>query len=178
MLKRALLFIGVVIAVFLAYVAVQPSEYTISRETVVHAKPEVVFPYMNNVKKTNEWMPWSDMDKEVKMSYAGPEEGVGAISSWESSGQMGVGKATVVESVPNASVKTKIEYFKPMTMQQVSDFTLTPVAEGTKVRWSVNGHNNFVGRVFCVFMNMDKMVGGSFEAGLGKLKKMVEGSAK
>ncbi len=42
--------------------------------------------------------------------------------------------------------------------------------------WKVDGQNNFVGRLMCIFMNMDKMVGGMFEKGLAKLKTTVEGA--
>lgn len=48
------------------------------------------------------------------MTYSGPEEGVGAVSSWESPGQMGTGRAEVVESNLNQNVKTKITFTKPM----------------------------------------------------------------
>jgi hypothetical protein len=44
----------------------------------------------------------------------------------------------------------------------------------TSVRWSVNGHNSFFFRIMGIFISMDKMVGGEFEKGLVKLKKLVE----
>jgi len=61
-------------------------------------------------------------------------------------------------------------------MSQVAEISLTPSNDGTVVRWSVKGKNSFVGRLFCLFMNMEKMVGGQFEKGLMKLKSKVEGS--
>jgi hypothetical protein len=33
-------------------------------------------------------------------------------------------------------------------------------------------------KVMCMFMNMDKMIGGQFETGLANLKTVVEGGAK
>jgi hypothetical protein len=36
------------------------------------------------------------------------------------------------------------------------------------------GKNNFIGRAVCLFMDMDKMVGGEFEKGLNQLKSIVE----
>ncbi len=121
-------------------------------------------------------MPWKETDPKVQMTYSGPEEGVGSISSWESPGQMGTGKAEVVGVVANQSVKTKITYTKPMQMSQDSEFVLTPVGETTQMTWKVSGKQPFIGRLMCTltFMNMDQYVGGMFEKGLNKLKTLAE----
>jgi hypothetical protein len=36
------------------------------------------------------------------------------------------------------------------------------------------GKNNFISKAICLFMNMDKMVGGKFEEGLAQMKSVVE----
>lgn len=175
------MFIKILIAVvllfggFLGYVAVQPSEMHIARERFIEASPEAIFPFINNSQKANEWMPWAEEDPGVKMTFSGPPEGVGSTSSWDSSGRMGTGKAEVVESLPNQSVKTKLTYSKPMNMSQIADVTLKPTAGGTIVRWEVSGNNTFVGRFFCVFINMEKVVGAQFEKGLSNLRSKVTG---
>ena len=174
MLIGILSFLGFLIIGLLVYVAMQPSEMNISRELFIKATPHALFPYINNSKKSNEWMPWAESDPLVQMVYSGPEEGLGATSSWDSPGKMGTGKAVVVESVSNILVKTKLTYTKPMVMSQLAEITLSPTTDGTVVRWSVTGKNTFIGRLFCLFMNMDKMVGGQFEKGLRKLKNRVE----
>jgi hypothetical protein len=42
----------------------------------------------------------------------------------------------------------------------------------------MSGKNNFIGRAFCMFMNMDKMVGSQFEKGLADMKSIVEAAPK
>lgn len=175
MLTKVLVGLGVLIAGLFLYVAFQPSEFTISRELTIKASPEALFPYINSSKKSYEWMPWKEADPNAQMNYSGPEEGVGAKTTWDSKGQMGTGEALVVESTPNQSVKTQLTYTRPMNMSQMAEVSLTPAAEGTVVRWSVSGNNTFLGRLMCVFMNMDKMVGGQFEKGLANLRAQVEG---
>lgn len=174
MVKKVLLGLGAIIAVFLIYVACQPAEYNIAREVAMNASPEVIFPYINDAKKMESWSPWMDMDPEAKMHFSGPTEGVGACTSWEGGKKLGTGKATVTESVINTSVTTKLEYTKPSHMTQEAEIRLIPSGPQTIVRWSVKGSNKFTCRVFCTFMNMDKMVGGTFEQGLNKLKGIVE----
>jgi len=174
MFSKILIGLVVVVGLFLVYVSFQPSRYTIAREITVHAPPEVVFPYINNSQKANDWMPWQDEDPTVVMQYEGVEEGVGSISTWNSEGKMGVGKAEVVESIENEKVTTQLTYTKPMQMSQQAVVSLTPVDVGTLVKWEVTGENNFMGKVFCIFVNMDKMVGDQFEKGLQTLKQRLE----
>jgi hypothetical protein len=52
--------------------------------------------------------------------------------------------------------------------------TFKPEGDKTLVTWSMAGKNNFIGRAVCLFMDMDKMVGGEFEKGLNQLKSIVE----
>ena len=174
MFKKLVLTALTIVFGFLFYVASRPSHFEVARELEVQAPAEKIFPFINNSKLANDWMPWKDSDPEVRMSYSGPDEGVGSTSSWESSGHMGTGKAEVVVSEKNKSVKTQLTYTKPMAMTQLAEVSLTPTATGTRVRWQVSGESNFMGRLMCVFMNMDKMVGGEFEKGLSRLKTMVE----
>ncbi len=166
--------LALLVGVFLVYVGLKPGDYRISRSLEIKASPEALFPWINNSKRTNQWMPWAAMDPAMKMSFNGPEEGVGAESRWESPGRMGVGSAVVVESVPPKSVKTRLEYRKPFQMTQEAEMAIAPADGGCVVTWSVWGKNNFVGRLMCVFVNMDKMVGGSFETGLANLKALAE----
>ncbi|MBY0587044.1 SRPBCC family protein [bacterium] len=177
MIVRILLGLVVVIALFCTYIALESPDYTIVRETTIAATPEKLFPYINNSKLANDWMPWLESDPKTKMTYEGPAEGVGSIAKWDSPGPMGTGSATVIDSLPNEKVVTQLLNKAPMEMSQVAEITLTPGKDGTLVRWSVKGQNNFVGRAVCFFMNMDKMVGGEFEKGLAKLKVMAEEKA-
>lgn len=174
MFIKILISVAILVAGFLSYVAIKPSNMVITRELVIKAPPEKIFPYINNAKKADEWMPWKDSDPGVQMQYSGPEEGVGSKSSWDSKGQMGTGSALVVESIPNQSVKTQLTYTRPMEMSQMAHIMLTPTPEGTLVKWSVDGHNNFICRMMSVFMDMDKMVGDEFVKGLTKLKSITE----
>lgn len=176
MLKNVLIAILVVIICFLGYVAIQPADYEISREITIATPPDVIFPYINNTQKANRWMPWFDNDPNLKINYTGPEEGIGSASNWVSTGPMGVGETQIIESVLNEAVKTKLTYKEPMTMEQTASLTLTPAESSTVVRWSVVGKNNFIGRLMCVFMDMDEMVGAEFEKGLAKLKTIAESS--
>jgi hypothetical protein len=38
----------------------------------------------------------------------------------------------------------------------------------------MSGTNNFIGKAFCMFMNMEKIIGPDFEKGLAELKTVAE----
>jgi hypothetical protein len=42
----------------------------------------------------------------------------------------------------------------------------------------MTGRNNFLSKAICLFVDMDKMVGGMFEQGLTRMKTVVEGDRK
>lgn len=174
MIRKVGIAIAVILGLFLIYVAFMKPQYSITRKITIKQPAEVIFPYINNAKLMQQWAPWQEMDPNMVMSYSGPEAGTGAVSSWESKGQMGTGSATVTESVTNILVRTKLEYTKPYVMKQEAIMAIQDTGDESIVSWSVTGENNFIGRLFCVFMDMDKVVGGTFEKGLNQLKANLE----
>ena len=175
MAKKILIGLIVIIVAFLGYVASKPSDFKISREISINAPAEKVFPYANNVKLMNAWNPWMKLDPQVKTSYSGPEEGIGAATSWDGDKNIGAGTATIVESNPNTLVRVQLDYKKPFASTSTAEFVLRTEGAQTIVTWSNAGHAPFVAKIFCTLMGgMDKMVGGTFEKGLVDLKAMVE----
>lgn len=176
MLKKILLGVLAFVVLLLGYAAVKSPDYTVSREATINAPAEKIFPYLNSQKLAAKWGPWLEVDPKATMTYSGPDAGVGAKASWVSEGHLGTGSATIVNTVPNKQVDIRLEYTQPMYMTQDSVYLITPSGNQSVVTWKVQGKNSFGGRLMCLFMNMDKMVGGMFEKGLSNLKTLVEKS--
>jgi len=93
MIKKVIL--GILAAILLvivglcAIVAMQPSEYKVTRTAVVNAPPEKVFDQVNDLHKWDAWSPWAKLDPNMKKSYAGPESGPGSTYSWAGNDQVG-----------------------------------------------------------------------------------------
>lgn len=174
MLKKIAIVLVVVLGALAGYASTRPSEFLVAREVTVQAQASKIFPFINNAKQMDRWMPWAEVDKAMKMSYSGPASGVGSQASWTSTGQMGVGSSTIIESVPGKKAKFDLRYEKPFKMNQVAEITIRPSGAQSIVRWSVTGKNSFFCKLMSIFMNMDKMVGDSFEKGLAKLKTLAE----
>jgi hypothetical protein len=50
---------------------------------------------------------------------------------------------------------------------------LSPEGEGTRVTWTMNGHNSFMGKLFGLFVDVDEMLGADFDRGLENLDEQL-----
>ena len=176
MFKKVLIGLVVVIAAFLAFVATRPAEFRLERSTTVAAPADVVFASVNDLHKWGQWSPWEKKDPNMKKTFEGAAAGVGASYSWASD-KVGEGKMTIAESQPGSRIGIKLEFIKPFAATNNIEFLFKPAAGGTQVTWAMSGNNNFMGKLFHVFMDMDKMVGPDFEQGLASLKTLSEADA-
>lgn len=178
MLKKILIVLALIIVVCVVVVAVQPSQFRVSRSAVMAAPASAVYEHVNDLHKWETWSPWAKLDPNMKGTYDGPPSGVGAAYSWAGNGDVGEGKMTITESRPNELVKIRLEFLKPMAGTSDAEIAFKPEGDKTSVSWTMTGENNFIGKAMCLVMNMDKMVGGQFEAGFASLKSIVEKPAK
>lgn len=174
MWKGILLAVVVLLAGLAVFIAMQPADFRVARSATFAAPPGEVFAQVNELKRWNAWSPWAKKDPNMKQSYAGPAAGEGAVSTWAGNQEVGEGRMTIVESKPNALVRFKLEFFKPFAATNSAVFEFTPEGRATRVTWTMNGQNNFIGKAMCLVFDMDKMVGGDFEAGLAGIRRIVE----
>ena len=178
MLKKILIGLLLALGALVLYAQVATStDFRIVREIKINAPAFAVFPFVNEPKKMNSWNPWLKLDHEAKVEYLGPEAGVGAASTWDGDMQVGAGTATVTHSVPNFLVRMQLVYRRPMQGTSTVDFSLKQEGEITSVDWIMLGQRNWLGKVVCLVMNTEKLIGNQFDSGLADLKSMVE-SAK
>ena len=178
MFVRILLVFAGLIAAFLVFVAMKPADFRVTRSIKMAASPEQVFPQVNTLQSWEGWSPWAKLDPNATLTYQGPPAGVGASYSWKGNSEVGEGTSTITESHPHDLVKFKLEFKQPFEDTSIVEFTFQPEGEQTVVTWSMSGRSNFMGKLVCTFMNMDKMVGGKFEEGLASMKAIVEGAEK
>ncbi|MBS0376292.1 MAG: SRPBCC family protein [Proteobacteria bacterium] len=152
-----------------------PRGVHVERRIVVDRPAAAVFPYLNSLRKSNEWSPWNDYDPNVKISYAGPDEGVGAKMSWAGNSKVGTGSQEITGSIANRKVSSALEFGGGGLAKAA--ITLTTREHGTEVVWSldIDLGNNPIGRY--VGLTLDKAVGADYERGLAKLKALVEKEA-
>jgi hypothetical protein len=172
--KIALIIVAVLVAGFLIVVALQPSDFRIERSATMRAPAAAAFAQVNDFQRWRAWSPWEKVDPQLKRTYEGPQAGAGAQYAWQGNKDVGEGRMTIVESRPGELVRIKLEFFKPFAATNEAQFSFKPAGDTTAVTWSMTGQNNFLARAICMFVSMDKMVGGMFEQGLAQMKSTVE----
>jgi hypothetical protein len=145
------------------------STYEVSRTALIPAPAADIFPLVNSFHEWTKWSPWETVDPAMDRSYAGSASGVGARYTWSGNRKAGSGNMEIVESTEPQSIKIRLEFTKPFKAVNPTSFTFTPEGSGTRVTWTMTGENKGVGKIFALFMNMDKMVGTDFEKGLASL---------
>ena len=130
MLKKILIGLAVLVALFVVVVAMQPSEFHVERTATIAAPPADVFAQVNDLHKWDAWSPWAKLDPNAKIAFEGPEAGQGAAMSWAGNDKVGEGKMTMVESRPSEAVKLKVDFVKPFEGTSNSDFALKPEGDG------------------------------------------------
>jgi hypothetical protein len=149
------------------------STYTVTRSTVIPAPAQDVFPLVNSFREWPKWSPWESVDPDMQRTYSGAESGVGAKYAWSGNRKAGAGNMEITESREPDVIRIRLEFLKPFPAVNPTTFTFVPEGGGTRVTWTMTGEHKGIGKVFALFMNMDKMVGGDFEKGLASLASVV-----
>jgi uncharacterized protein YndB with AHSA1/START domain len=156
----------VVVLGIVGFASTRPNEFTITRAADLAAPPSSVYMLVNDFSRWPEWSPWEKLDPALKRTISQPSGGVGASYAWVGNDQVGEGKMTILESVPDSRVAIRLEFIKPFASVCQSVIAIEPSGEGSHVTWTMTGQNNLMSKVMGLFMNMDQMVGKDFETGL------------
>ena len=178
MFKKILVGLALIVAILAVVIALQPNDFKITRSVTISTPPGTVFPLVNDFHQWAKWSPWEGKDPNMQRTFAGPDSGVGAIYRWDGNDDVGQGSMTITASKPAELILIKLQFMKPMESECDTEFTFTPQNQNTVVTWTMSGQNNFIGKAFSLFMNMDKMIGNDFEKGLAKIKEVAEESTK
>jgi polyketide cyclase/dehydrase/lipid transport protein len=175
---EVIVIIAIVLALAIALVLIlaagKPDTFRVTRAAVVKAAPETLFPLIADFREWGKWSPWEGRDPALKRTFSGPERGAGAIYAWDGNRSVGAGRMEITRASAPSDIVIKLDFIKPFEGHNVAEFTLSPQGSGTDVTWVMHGPAPFVSKVMQVFMDMDRMIGRDFEAGLANLKKVAE----
>jgi carbon monoxide dehydrogenase subunit G len=174
MFKIIAIAVVVAIAAVLVFAATQPDTFHIQRSTNIKAPPETIFAFLNDFRKAASWSPYEKKDPAMKRSFSGAASGRGSVYDFEGNKDVGAGRIEIVESLPPRKVTLQLDMREPFEARNTVEYTLEPKGEATQVTWAMYGAVPYISKVICLFLDMDKMVGKDFEAGLANLKAAVE----
>ena len=162
----------IVIVVLIA--AMRPSDFRIFRSETIRAGAGALFPYIDNLRKFQEWSPYKDRDPAAKNDFDGPEAGPGAEFRWNGNSQVGQGIMKITQHTRDVNVTVDLQFIKPFPGHNTVVFSLAPNGEQTTVSWTMTGRFALMPKIVGLFINMDRMIGNDFAHGLARLKALTE----
>jgi Polyketide cyclase / dehydrase and lipid transport len=174
--KIAGLVIVALIVVVLSVAVTRPDRFQVQRSVTIQASADRIYPLIEDLRRLNTWNPFVTKDPDSKGTYSGPARGKGAGYAFEG-GSGGSGRIEIVDSTPPSRVAMRLTMIKPLAADNDIAFILDPQGNATRVTWAMDGQVPFIGKVLHMFVDMDRMVGREFEAGLADLKAQAEKSA-
>ena len=166
--------IAIAIAIVLILAATKPDTFRVRRGAIMKTPPERIFSLINDFHQWGTWSPWENKDPAMKRSFSGAESGRGAVYAWEGNKNVGSGRMEILDASTPSKIVIKLDFFKPFEGHNTAEFTMLPQDDATSVNWVMYGPAPLMSKVMQVFMNMDRMIGKDFEAGLTNLKAVSE----
>jgi len=164
----------VLLTIISSVIAARPAQFRIERNASIPAPSSVVFPLLEDFHHWVAWSPWEKLDPSMKKTFSGSASGKGAQYAWLGNSKAGQGRMEILASHAPELVSIQVEIVKPFPSKNLTKFKLVPESDGTRVHWIMEGENNFMGKAFSLFVNMDTLLGKDLEAGLDNLKKAAQ----
>lgn len=173
MIKRTLLVIAAAVVALLGYAAGKPNDFRVARTVRIAAPPAKIVPLIDDFQRWRAWSPYEKRDPGMQRTFSGPTSGTGAVYAWAGNRDVGSGRMEILATSPER-VTIELDFLAPFEGHNTAIFAMDPRGDATDVTWSMHGPRPFVAKLIGVFLDMDRMIGADFEAGLADLKALAE----
>ena len=172
-LKRIFLGLVTIIAILAVISLFLPRNIIVERSINMRGDASDVFPYVNDLRKFQEWSPWALFEPDLELTFSGAEQGVGAKVAWESTNSdVGSGSQEIIESRENEYVKIALDFGSEGNA--ISDFRVLSEDNRTRVVWGFQMDAGYNPIARYMGLMMDTWVGDAYDIGLNRLKSLVE----
>jgi hypothetical protein len=172
-------FLYIIIGLFCLYIIlclIGPKHFRAERSIEINAPKEFVKSKLTDYKFFQEkWSPWTEKDPKMQVTYIGNPGEIGHKLAWESkSKDVGVGSMTY-KYTNNDTIMHSL-YFEGEGESPIYHI-VTGDDKKCKVTWIMANDVPFFGRVFMLFIDIEKMIAPDFEKGLLNFKQSVENTS-
>ena len=165
---------GVITAIIIVFLIgfLIPSSYEIKKTISVQTSVEKAYQV---VSKLQNWQKWAYDDAEAiaNLRYEGAIAGLGAIYTWKD--DYSAGRMEIIEEQELKELKAKliINYGE---QESLLTFQFEEIETGTKITWIQTGDMGYDirARFFMLVGGLEKSIGAQNQAGLERLKLLLE----
>jgi len=169
-------YIFIAIITFFAFLhAWAKKEFDISRTVIINRPKEEVFNFVRQLKKEPQWMPWFEKDFKGILKFKGDDGKPEALLYWKGHKYFYEGTQKIIKLNQGKIMETRFLIVKPFTLALLEYKGLKDIDESkTKMVWGVRGNLAFPLSVISLIHPVDKAYGKDLEAGLKKMKSILE----
>lgn len=174
MLKKIVIALLVLVAVFVGVGSVLGKDFRVERRTSIKSELARVHELCGELKNWAQWEPWREDDPTIVVTLGPTTTGIGAHQSW--TGESGNGELTFTRCDPQAGITYDMVFIdgerRSPSIALMNYRQLEPGA--VEVSWVIEGNVDMPVLGGYLALMFDSMVGPSFERGLAKLKSVCE----
>jgi len=160
----SLVLLFLIISIFL------PKEFKVEESVLIKAPVEKIFTMINNTKEWEKWSPFIQNGQSMKISYEGPEAGVGAIIKWEDEQENG--KLIFKEVVPNGLISGELSFEN--NLKSTMNWYFENSNEGTLLVWNIIAKDLTYPFQRWLSLFASKMIRPDLQKGLSNIKDLYE----
>ena len=177
-MKKALKIIGSILLLLVAFILIAgifiAKSYHFETNIAINAPKEKVWQYVGSLHGMEKWNPFIEGDHNIQISFEGQDSTVGAIYRWKGNKEVGSGSQTISKIDPPNRIDTHLHFIEAFEGEADAYRKLSGEGNVTSVAWGFDTRYKYPMNVMLLFINMDKMMGESYNKGLAKLKQLSE----
>ncbi|MBT8230998.1 MAG: hypothetical protein HKO66_11810 [Saprospiraceae bacterium] len=172
LIKYFIYFLLIILALFLLVNFIAPKNLNLEVSEEMDAPPNLIYNLVNDLKKWEDWSPWTKLDTNVVQTFSDNTSGVGAYVAWKGNTAIGEGRQTIKESVSGEKIKFAMD-FKGVDGLAYSNWKFNKEGNLTNVSWDFKGSDTpFAFRFFNLIMKGSLVK--NYKEGLQNLKNLSE----
>lgn len=168
-MKKVLIVVVAIVVVIVALIFIK-TDVVVERTAVINATVDEIQPEMTDFNKFQTWSPWVGMDPKATYEFKGTQGAVGAEMSWSGNDEVGTGTQKVT-AISADRIDLSLVFTAPWESTSDVYYTFKPADAGTEVTWGYKGE---MGILMTFMVDMEEMLGGTYEKGLASLKAKME----
>ena len=161
--KKILIVVVIIIAIPLIIALFVKKEYSIQREITINKPQQEVFNYVKYLKNQDNYSKWVMTDPSMKKDFRGTDGTEGFVYAWDSKNKnAGKGEQEIIKITEGERLDIEVRFEKPLEGIATTPIETEAIFENqTKVKWGMNGKNNYPMNFMNIFM--DNLLGSDLE---------------
>jgi hypothetical protein len=150
---------------------IMPNKYTLTRDIIIDRPVNIVKEQTVDFRNFQVWSPWSELDSNMQVTFAGEPMQIGASYTWSGNKQAGTGMQEIT-AISENRVDIALHFKEPFKSEATTYFEFTEENGQTKVVWGMSGRMPWPLNLLNFMMK--NSIGNDYNKGLNNLKLRCE----